>query len=45
MLEHHMKRKTKQINITLFYKSLSTENNMSNINTKKPHKIEFFISV
>ena len=34
MLEHHMKRKMKQINITHFYKFLSTENNMSNINTK-----------
>ena len=34
MLEHHMKRKTKQINITRFYKFLSTENNMSNINAK-----------
>ena len=34
ILEHHMKRKTKQINITHFYKFWSTENNMSNINTK-----------
>ena len=34
MSEHHMKRKTKQTNITHFYKFLSTENNMSNINTK-----------
>ena len=33
MLEHHMKRKTMQINITHFYKVLSTENHMSIINT------------
>ena len=42
MLEHHMNRETKQINITQFYKFLSTENNMSNIYIQsKPHKIEF----
>ena len=34
MSEHQMKRKTKQINITHFYKFLSTENNMAKINTK-----------